>query len=139
MRGNVAFVFVLAMMGAGCSITVSPDAVPVPISIAPTPSASAGVPMYVCSTAYKILTDGAVRLAVDAAKSGEAAREGMRETLTGMAAKLDAEAAGTSDADLRAALRDISSDLTAGAQRSDPRAYVNGGFQTVGQKLDGHC
>ena len=140
MKGNAALLSALAvLLVAGCSIEVSPESVPVPISIAPTPSASAGVPKYVCSAAYKILTDGAVRLALDAAKSGDTARDGMRDTFTDMAAKLDAEAAGTSDAGLATALRDISSDLTAGARQSDPRAYVDGGFTTVGQKLDEPC
>ncbi|NMO54745.1 hypothetical protein HH310_26600 [Actinoplanes sp. TBRC 11911] len=131
MKGNAAIVLALAMLAAGCSIKVSPDAVPAPISLAPTPAASAGVPKYVCSTAYKILTDGAVRLAADRSRAGE--------TLTGMASELDAEAAGTGDPGLQQALRDMSADLTAGAQRDDPWAYVEGNFTTVGQKLDGHC
>jgi hypothetical protein len=124
---------------AGCSFEVSPDAVPVPFSIAPTPSASAGVPKYVCSTVYKILTDGAVRLAGYAAQSGDDARDGMRRTFTDMAADVDREAARTPDPELQQALRSISGDLTAGAARSDPKAYIDGGFQTVGQKLDGNC
>jgi hypothetical protein len=33
----------------------------------------------------------------------------------------------------------MSADLSAGARQDDPRAYVEGGFTTVGQKLDGHC
>jgi len=132
-------VLAAAALTAGCSIEISPDAVPVPISIAPTPSESAGVPKYVCSAVYKVLTDGAVRLALDSAKSGDEAVAGMHQTFTDMAAKVDAEAARTTDTGLRQALGEISSGLTAGAQQSDPRTYLNGGFQSVGQKLDGHC
>lgn len=131
MKGNAVLVLALALLAGGCSIEVSPESVPVPISLAPTPAASAGVPKYVCSAAYKILTDGAVQLAVDISEA--------RDTLTGMAAKLDAEAAGTSDTGLQQALRDMSADLSAGARQDDPRAYVEGSFTTVGQKLDGHC
>ena len=134
-----ASVLAAAALTTGCSIEISPDAVPVPISIAPTPSESAGVPKYVCSTAYKILTDGAVRLAVDSAKSGDEAVADMRKTFTDMAAKVDAEAARTPDAGLKQALARISSSLTEGANQSDPRAYVKGPFETVGQNLDGHC
>lgn len=125
---------------AGCSIEISPDsAVPVPFSVAPTPSASAGVPAYVCTAAYKILTDGAVRLAETMTGAGDKADQGMRDTFTDMAAKLTAEAAGTSDGPLREALTAVAADLTAGARQPDPRSYVNGGFQTVGQKLDPAC
>jgi len=128
-----------AALTAGCSIEINPDAVPVPVSIAPTPSESAGVPKYVCSATYKILTDGAVRLAVNSAKSGDEAATAMRETFTDMAAKVDAEAARTTDADLKQALAKISTSLTEGAKQNDPRAYVNGPFETVGQNLDGTC
>jgi hypothetical protein len=95
MKGNAVLVLALALLAGGCSIEVSPESVPVPISLAPTPTASAGVPKYVCSAAYKILTDGAVKLAVDVSEA--------RDTLTGMATKLDAEAAGTSDTGLQQA------------------------------------
>lgn len=128
-----------AALAAGCSIELSPSAVPAPFSVAPTPSESAGVPKYVCTAAYKILTDGAVRLAGYAAGSGDDAKEGMRQTFTDMAAKVDAEAALTYDTDLQQALRTVAADLTAGARQSDPKSYVDGGFQTVGQKLDGAC
>lgn len=128
-----------AALAAGCSIAVSPESVPVPFSVAPTPSASAGVPKYVCTAAYKILTDGAVRLAAYVTGSGDEARKGMRDTFTQMAAKVTAEADGTSDTELAQALRAVAGDLTAAAQQNDPKAYVNGGFQTVGQKLDGAC
>jgi hypothetical protein len=124
---------------AGCEIEVKPGSVPVPFSVAPTPSGSGGVPKYVCTQIYKVLTDGAVRLAEFATGSGDDARAGMRQTFTDMAAQVDAEAARTTDPGLKQALRDISGDLTAGAKQTDPTAYVNGGFQTVGQKLDGQC
>jgi hypothetical protein len=130
-----------AAVAAGCAIEVSPDAVkvPVPFSVAPTPSASAGVPKYVCTAAYKILTDGAVRLAEYMTGSSDRADKGMRDTFTDMATKLTAEADGTTDTDLAQALRTVSADLTTAAQRPDPKSYVNGGFVTVGQKLDGAC
>jgi len=63
----------------------------------------------------------------------------MQRTFTDMAAKVDAEAARTTDAELKQALSRISTSLTEGSKQSDPRAYVNGAFQTVGQNLDGHC
>ena len=124
---------------AGCAIELSPESIPVPFSVAPTPSASAGIPAYVCTAAYKILTDGAVQLAVKMASSSDNAKQDMRDVLTGMAAKLDKEAAGTPDPDLQQALSAVSADLESGSQQADPKTYVNGGFQTVGQKLDGAC
>jgi hypothetical protein len=124
---------------AGCAIELSPESVPIPFSVAPTPSGSAGVPAYVCTAAYKILTDGAVQLAVKMSSSSDSAKQDMRDAFTDMATKLDREAAGTADQDLKQALAAVSSDLTAAAQQPDPKAYVNGGFQTVGQKLDSAC
>jgi len=129
-----------AALAAGCAIEISPGSdIPVPFSVAPTPSASAGVPKYVCTAAYKILTDGAVHLAEGLTASGDRQRQRLHDSLTDMATKLNAEAAGTSDAPLREALNAVAADLTAGAQQSDPKAYVDGGFQTVGQKLDPAC
>jgi hypothetical protein len=107
--------------------------------VAPTPSGSAGVPKYVCTTAYKVLTDGAVRLAGYVRGDGEHNRQGLRDTLTDMAAKLDAETVRVTDPALKEALGSVSADLTAAAQGPDPKGYVNGGFQTVGQKLDSAC
>jgi len=129
------------LASAGCEVEVSPGAVnvPAPFSVAPTPSGSSGVPKYVCTAAYKILTDGAVQLAPYFTGSGDAAAKGMRDTFTGMAARLDAEAARTGDAELKLALGAVADDLTAGAQQQDPKAYLNGGFSTVGQKLDAAC
>jgi hypothetical protein len=124
---------------AGCAIEISPESVPVPFSVAPIPSASAGVPAYVCTAAYKILTDGAVQLGLKMNSSSDSAKQDMRDAFTGMAAKLDEQAAGTTDQQLKQALAAVSGDLRAAAGQSDPKAYVNGGFQTVGQKLDGAC
>jgi len=124
---------------AACSIEISPESMPVPFSVAPTPSASAGVPKYVCTAAYKILTDGAVRMAGFIGGDSEHSRQGLRDALTDMAAKINTEATRVTDADLKQALDAVSADLTAGAQGTDPRGYVNGGFQTVGQKLDAAC
>ncbi len=134
-----AVLLTAAALGTGCSIEVAPGAVPVPFSVEPVPSASAGLPAYVCTATYKILTDGAVRLAGYAAGSGDAAADGMRRAFTDMAAQVDAAAARTTDPALRQALGGIAADLTAGARQPDPRAYVDGGFRTVGQKLDGVC
>ena len=129
-----------AAVAAGCAIEISPGSnVPVPFSIAPTPSASAGVPKYVCTAAYKILTDGAVHLAEGLTASGDRQRQELHDELTDMATKLNTEAARTPDAPLREALSAVATDLTSGAQQADPKAYVNGGFQTVGQKLDPAC
>ena len=129
-----------AALAAGCAIEISPESnVPVPFSVAPTPSASAGVPKYVCTAAYKILTDGAVHLAEGLTASGDKQRKELHDSLTDMATKLNAEAAGTTDGPLREALTGVATDLTAGAQQADPKAYVNGDFQTVGQKLDSAC
>ena len=129
-----------AGVAAGCAVELKPgDSLPVPFSVAPTPSASAGVPAYTCTAAYKILTDGAVRLAGFVNSSSDSAKKGMRDAFADMATKFDREAALTSDPELKQALSAVSSDLTAGSQQPDPKAYVDGGFQTVGQKLDGAC
>jgi hypothetical protein len=124
-----------AALAAGCAVEVKADSIPVPFSVAPTPSASAGVPKYVCTAAYKILTDGAVRIAGNL--NGN--EQGMRDAFDDMSGRLTAEADKTSDAELGQALRAVAGDLTAAARQDDPRAYVDGGFQTVGQKLDDAC
>ena len=126
-----------AALLAGCEIELAPGAIPAPISIAPTPSGSAGVPKYVCSQTYKVLTEGGVQLAQQYAGSGDEATAAMKQTLTGMAAQVDDELTRTSDPGLRSALQEISADLTRGAEQ--PRSYVDSGLRTVGQKLDGHC
>ncbi|GAA0565705.1 hypothetical protein GCM10010172_56630 [Paractinoplanes ferrugineus] len=123
----------------GCAIELSPESVPLPFSVAPTPAGSAGVPAYVCTAAYKILTDGAVQLATKMSSSSDSAKQDMRDAFTDMATKLGKEAAGTTDQALKQALSTVAADLTAAAQQPDPKAYVNGDFQTVGQKLDNAC
>lgn len=137
----VPLVVASVALAAGCSIEISPDAVsaPIPFSVAPTPSASAGVPKYVCTAGYKILTDGAVKLAGYIRGSGPHNTQGLRDTLTEMAGKFTAEADKTTDPALQSALREVAASLTAGAQQPDPKAYANGDFQTVGQKLDAAC
>lgn len=35
--------------------------------------------------------------------------------------------------------RDSRQHATTGAGQADPEAYLNGSFQTVGHRLDGHC
>src|SRR4051794_21813934 len=125
----------VAALAAGCAVEVKADSIPVPFSVAPTPSASAGVPKYVCTAAYKILTDGAVHLA--GSLNGD--EQGLRDTFTEMAGQLTAEADKSTDAELGTALRTMAADLTTAAKQDDPKAYVDGGFQTVGQKLDGAC
>lgn len=139
MARRLAVLLATAMLIAGCAIEVKADAIPVPFSVAPTPSASAGVPEFVCTAAYKILTDGAVDLAGYVSGTGDSAEQGMRDTFTAMATRVTAEADKTSDARLKQALRTVADDLTAGARQADPKAYVDGGFQTVGQKLDDAC
>ena len=124
-----------AALAAGCAVEVKADDLPIPFSVAPTPSASAGVPKYVCTAAYQILTDGAVHLAGNL--NGD--EQGLRDTFTDMAGRLTAEADGTSDAELSQALRTVAGDLTAAAKQDDPAAYAKGGFATVGQKLDPAC
>jgi hypothetical protein len=119
---------------AACSIEIDPSSAPAPFVQAPVPSASTGRPAYVCTAVYQILTSGAARLA-GAHKSAGATRD----TLTDMATRIKAEGALSDDANLKQAIDDIATDLTTASQQPDPRDYVNGGFTTVGQKLDGHC
>ena len=126
-----------AALAAGCSVELPAGSVPAPFSIAPTPSGSAGVPKYSCSTVYKILTEGALRVAQQTAGSDGVPGDDVRGTFTDMAAQVDDEAARVTDPALKDALADISADLRTGSQ--DPKTYVAGGFQTVGGKLDGKC
>ncbi|WP_166660999.1 hypothetical protein [Paractinoplanes brasiliensis] len=121
-----------AVLLAGCEIDIAPSALPPPISIAPAPSGSAGMPKHACSATYKILTEGALKLATDA--GNEAA---MKRTLTSMAAEVDAQRSHITQPGLREALSDISTSLATGA--STPTTYINGDFQTVGKELDTHC
>jgi hypothetical protein len=127
-----------AALAAGCTIEVKADTLPIPFSVAPTPSASAGVPEYVCTAAYRILTEGAVHLAGSLTDSPSAEKR-VREAFTDMSGQLTAEAGRTSDIALQRALLAVAGDLTAAAEQDNPKAYVDGGFQTVGQKLDAAC
>ncbi|WP_433825037.1 hypothetical protein ACQP2E_23165 [Actinoplanes sp. CA-015351] len=124
---------------SGCEFDVSPDAIspgsiPVPFSVAPVPSASAGQPAYVCTAIYKILTDGAVRLA------GQISSEdGLRDTFTTMAADIEKAGASSTDPVQREKITAIATSLDRGAKAADPRAYLSGEFPTIGQELDGTC
>ncbi|WP_250002602.1 hypothetical protein [Actinoplanes sp. M2I2] len=133
----------LALLAAtcltACEIDIAPGSIPPPISIAPTPSGSAGVPKYVCSQVYKVLTEGALRLAEQGASSGDEAKAEMKKTFSDMATEVEEEVSRATDPGLQAALREISDDLASGGRAADPQAYIDGGFQSVGQKLDGHC
>src|SRR4051794_5421884 len=111
-----------ALLAAGCSIEVPPGAVPVPFSIAPVPSASATQPKYICTMAYKILTDGAVRVAQHAAGSGD--DDALRQTFTDLATQLNEQAAKATDPELKQALTKTSDELTAGARQGDPKAFL---------------
>ena len=126
---------------AGCEfdVEVAPGSIPAPVSVAPVPSASAGRPEYVCTAVHKILTDGALRLAEYATGSGDDADAGLRKTFADMAAQVSGAAARSTDPAQREAAADVVADLTAGARAADPRAYLDGGSATVGQKLDGTC
>lgn len=139
-RTTVTLVLVAtAALAAGCSVELPAGSVPAPFSIAPTPSASAGVPEFSCSAVYKILTEGALRIAQQTAGSDGVPGDDVRRTFTDMAAQVDEEAGRVTDPALKRALGDISADLTAGSQQANPKTYIDGGFQTVGQKLDGKC
>ncbi|MEV6349473.1 hypothetical protein [Actinoplanes sp. NPDC051851] len=128
-----------AASAAGCEIAVAPGSVPVPFSVAPVPSASASRPEYVCTAIYKILTDGAVRLAEYATGSTDAAEEGLRTTFATMATDVTAAGAKSADATQRAAVDEIAATLTTGSTAEDPKAFLDGDFSTIGQKLDGTC
>ncbi|GAA4959959.1 hypothetical protein [Actinoplanes utahensis] len=129
----------LAALAAGCDgieIEVPAGSLPAPVSIDPIPSASAGEPRYVCSAAYQILTDGAVRLAEHA--SGERV-DGLRQTLSDMSAKMSAVSARADDASQRATVDRIAGSLATGSQEPDPRSFIDGDFTTIAQRLDGTC
>jgi len=129
----------IAALAAGCEIEVSPESLPAPFSVAPVPSASAGQPKYVCTAVYKILTDGAVRAAGFATGSGDDAREGLQKTFADMALQVTAAGAKSSDATQRAAVDEVAATLTEGSHAEDPKAFLNGTFATVGQKIDATC
>ncbi|GAA2700027.1 hypothetical protein Apa02nite_048210 [Actinoplanes palleronii] len=129
----------IAALAAGCEIDIPPEAIPAPFSVAPIPSASAGQPKYVCTAVYKILTDGAIRAAAYATGSGDDAREGLQKTFADMAAQVTAAGAKSDVATQRAAVDEVAAALTQGAQSTDPKAFLNGEFATVGQKIDSTC
>jgi hypothetical protein len=124
---------------AACEIKLDPASVPAPFSQAPVPSASTGQPAYVCTSIYQILTSGAARLTSYAGGTSDAAHQNMQTTLADMATRVSAEGTKATDARLRSAIDDISTDLRLASQQPDPSSYINGGFTTVGQKLDGLC
>jgi hypothetical protein len=124
---------------AACEINISPESVPAPFSQAPVPSASVGQPAYVCTAVYQILTSGAARLGNSAGGKTAAAHQAMQSTLADMATRISAEGAKTTDTGLRQAIDSMAADLTAASKQPDPSSYVDGGFTTVGQKLDGRC
>jgi hypothetical protein len=121
---------------SACSVEIAPGAVPAPFSVAPVPSASVGQPKYVCTEVYRILTDGAVKLAGQATGGGE---QGLRDTFTAMSADIRTAGATSVDAVQREKVEAIAAALDEGAKSDDPRGYLAGGFPTVGQELDGTC
>ncbi|MEU4562972.1 hypothetical protein AB0F72_31715 [Actinoplanes sp. NPDC023936] len=121
---------------SGCEVDIAPDAIPAPFSVAPAPSASVGQPAYVCTAVYKILTDGAVRLAGNATGGGE---QGLRDTFAAMSQELRAAGAAGTDAAQREQVTAIATELEQAAKAEDPQAFLDGEFATIGQKLDGTC
>ncbi|BBH70867.1 hypothetical protein ACTI_75520 [Actinoplanes sp. OR16] len=142
MKGNVvpqrrrtavptAMIAALISLSA-CELDVSPSAIPVPFSVAPAPSASVGQPAYVCTAVYKILTDGALKLA------GNGEQE-LRETFAAMSADVREAAATSIDAAQKEKIEAIAASLDRGAAAEDPKAYLAGDFESIGQELDGTC
>jgi hypothetical protein len=140
-RTALALALVASSALAGCSgsIEIPAGSVQAPVSIQPIPSASRGVPKYVCTAVYQILTDGAVKLAGYVDGTGDKAKQSMRDAFADMSTKVSATGAETTDVELQRATAKISASLSAASQAGDPAAYVNGDFQTVGQNLDGAC
>jgi hypothetical protein len=124
---------------SACEIKIDPSSMPAPFSQAPVPSGSAGQPGYVCTAVYRVLTSGAAELSGSAGRKSDAARRATRATLADMATRVSTEGAKTIDPGLRQATDAIAAELTAASKQSDPSSYVDGGFTTIGQKLDGHC
>jgi hypothetical protein len=128
-----------AVLAAGCDgveIEIPPGSLPAPVSIAPIPSASAGQPEYVCTAVYKVLTEGAVRLAEYTVNDDA---EGLKRTFAGMAAQISAAGNLSLDAAQRTATGQIADALAGASRQADPKAFLNGEFTTIGQKLDGTC
>ncbi|MEU4694836.1 hypothetical protein [Actinoplanes sp. NPDC023714] len=126
-----AMIAALITLGA-CEVDVTPASIPAPFSVAPVPSASAGRPAYVCTAVYKILTDGAVKLAT----GGE---DRMRDTFAAMAADVKEAGATSLDTAQRAKVETIAASLERGAEAADPKAYLAADFPTIGRELDGTC
>ncbi|GIE78077.1 hypothetical protein Aph02nite_40270 [Actinoplanes philippinensis] len=128
-----------AALASGCDgieIEIPAGSLPAPVSIAPIPSASAGQPAYVCTAVYKVLTEGAVRLAEHTVNDDA---EGLKRTFADMAAQIAAAGDRSTDAAQRAATDGIADALTAASRGADPKAFLNGDFTTIGQRLDGTC
>jgi hypothetical protein len=128
-----------AALAAGCDgieIEIPAGSLPAPVSIAPIPSASAGQPEYVCTAVYKVLTEGAVRLAEHTVNNDA---EGLKRTFADMSAEISAAGARSTDAAQRTAAEGIADALAGASRQGDPKAFLNGDFTTIGQKLDGTC
>ncbi|MBB2943696.1 hypothetical protein FB565_003425 [Actinoplanes lutulentus] len=122
--------------------SISPGSIPVPFSVAPVPSASVGQPAYVCTAIYKILTDGAVRLAGHISSDGSATggdQDELRDTFAAMAADIEKAGATSTDPAQREKIMALATSLDQGAKAADPQAYLSGEFPTIGQELDGTC
>ena len=98
--------------------------------------ASAGQPEYVCTAVYKILTDGAVRLAEHTVNNDA---EGLKRTFADMSAQVSAAGDQSTDAAQRTATEAISDALADGSRLTDPKTFLEGDFATIGRKLDGTC
>ncbi|GIE36496.1 hypothetical protein Ait01nite_095410 [Actinoplanes italicus] len=128
-----------AVLVAGCDgieIEVPAGSLPAPVSIAPVPSASAGQPEYVCTAVYKILTDGAVRLAEHTVNNDT---EGLKRTFADMSAQVSAAGGKSTDAAQRTATEAISGALADGSRLTDPKTFLEGDFAIIGRRLDGTC
>ncbi|WP_433795576.1 hypothetical protein [Actinoplanes sp. CA-252034] len=128
-----------AALAAGCDgieIEIPAGSLPAPVSIAPIPSASAGQPEYVCTAVYKVLTEGAVRLAEHTVNDDA---EGLKRTFADMAGQIAAAGDRSTDAAQRAAAGGIADTLSAASRGTDPKAFLNGEFTTIGRRLDGTC
>ncbi|MEU4160162.1 hypothetical protein [Actinoplanes sp. NPDC026670] len=136
---TAALVMASAALAAGCDgieIEIPAGSLPAPVSIAPIPSASAGQPEYVCTAVYKVLTEGAVRLAEHTVNDDA---EGLKRTFADMAAEISAAGGRSVDAAQRAAAGEIADALAGASRQGDPKAFLNGDFATIGQKIDGTC
>ncbi|BEL07445.1 hypothetical protein Q0Z83_056360 [Actinoplanes sichuanensis] len=136
---TAALVMASAALAAGCDgveIEIPAGSLPAPVSIAPIPSASAGQPEYVCTAVYKVLTEGAVRLAEHTVNDDA---EGLKHTFADMAAQISAAGERSTDAAQRAAAGQIADALANASRQGDPKAFLTGDFATIGQKIDGTC